>query len=76
MRFIRLRAQLSSVHTLTPLRWLASRDTGIDETRNSTYTNEASGNGKVIKVRVIFNDDACNPESLTSQPTVAVTIGG
>ena len=52
--------------------WLSSRDTEIDGAASSTYTLQASDNGKVIKVRVSFTDDAGNDESLTSAGTSAV----
>ena len=51
--------------------WLAD-DTEIHETTSSTYTVQSSDNGKVIKVRVTFTDDAGYDESLTSEATVAV----
>ena len=55
--------------------WLAD-DTEIDGTTSSTYTLQSSDNGKVIKVRVTFDDDAGNNESLTSEGTSAVVTGG
>ena len=55
--------------------WLAD-DTEIDGATGSTYTLQASDNGKVIKVRVTFTDDAGNEESLTSAATAAVVMGG
>ncbi len=55
--------------------WLAD-DTEIDGATSSTYTVQASDNGKVIKVRVTFTDDANNEESLTSAGTSAVVLGG
>ena len=51
--------------------WLAD-DTEIDEATSSTYTIQASDNGKVIKVQVTFTDDADNEETLTSAATGAV----
>ena len=45
--------------------WLAD-DTEISGATSSIYTVQASDNGKVIKVRVTFTDDAGNDESLTS----------
>ena len=56
--------------------WLSSRDTEINGATSSTYTVQASDNGKVIKVRVAFTDDAGNDESLTSAGTSAVVLGG
>ena len=55
--------------------WLAD-DTAIDGATSSTYTLQASDNGKVIKVRVTFTDDAGYGESLTSEGTSAVVLGG
>ncbi len=55
--------------------WLAD-NTQIDGATNSTYTLQASDNGKAIKVRVTFTDDAWNQESLTSAATEAVVMGG
>ena len=52
--------------------WLSSRDTEIDGATSSTYTFQPSDNGKLIKVRVTFTDDAGYDESLTSEATVAV----
>ena len=55
--------------------WLAD-DTEIDGATSSTYTPQASDNGKVIKVRVSFSDDQGNDESLPSEGTSAVVLGG
>ena len=55
--------------------WLAD-DTDISGATNSTYTVQSSDNGKVIKVRVTFTDDAGNDESLTSIGTAVVVMGG
>ena len=55
--------------------WLAD-DTDISGATSSTYTLQPSDNGKVIKVRVTFEDDAGNDESLTSIGTAAVVMGG
>ncbi len=55
--------------------WLAD-DTEIDGATSSTYTLQASDNGKVMKVRVRFSDDAGNFELLTSESTTAVVMGG
>ena len=51
--------------------WLAD-DSEIDGATSSTYTIQASDNGKVIKVQVTFTDDADNEETLTSVATDAV----
>ena len=55
--------------------WLAD-DTEIDGATGSTYTLQPSDNGKTIKVRVTFTDDAGNEETLTSAGTSAVVMGG
>ena len=52
--------------------WLSSRDTEIDGATSSTYTLQASDEGKIIKVRVSFTDDGGNDESLTSDATDVV----
>ena len=52
--------------------WLSSRDTEIQDATASTYTLVAADEGKTIKVRVSFTDDAANNETLTSDATVAV----
>ena len=49
--------------------WLAD-DTNIDGATNATYTVQSTDNGKVIKVRVSFTDDA------GSDGTSAVVVGG
>ncbi len=51
--------------------WLAS-DSDISGATNATYTLAAADEGKVIKVRVSFTDDAGNEETLTSAATGAV----
>ena len=51
--------------------WLAD-DADISGATSSTYTLTASEQGKTIKVRVTFTDDADNEESLTSVATTAV----
>ena len=51
--------------------WLAD-DADISGATNSTYTVAAADEGKVIKVRVSFTDDAGNQETLTSAATDAV----
>ena len=55
--------------------WLANdgnSDTDITSETESTYTLVADDEGKTIKVRVTFTDDAGNGESLTSAATVSV----
>ena len=51
--------------------WLAD-DSEIDGATSSTYTLQSSGNGKVIKVRISFTDNAGTRETLTSEGTPAV----
>ena len=46
--------------------WLSSRDTEIQGANASTYTLVSADEGKTIKVRVSFTDDANNQETLTS----------
>ena len=52
--------------------WLSSRDTEIQGATDRTYTLAATDEGKAIKVRVSFTDDANNQETLTSAATEAV----
>ena len=52
-------------------RWLAN-DTAVQGATNATYTLEADDEGKTIKVRVTFADDAGNETTLTSGATDAV----
>ena len=49
--------------------WLSSLDTEIGGATSSTYTLQASDEGKAIQVQVSFTDDAGNDESLTSEAT-------
>ena len=51
--------------------WLAN-DAEITGATGDTYTPVADDVGKAVKVRVIFNDDDDNEETLTSEPTAAV----
>ena len=51
--------------------WLAD-DSDISGATNATYTPVAADEGKVIKVRVSFTDDAGNEETLTSAATDAL----
>ena len=51
--------------------WLADAD--ITDATGSTYALVAADEGKTVKVRITFTDDAGNDESLTSAPTAAVT---
>ena len=51
--------------------WLAD-DIGIAGATNTTYTLMAADEGKAIKVRVSFDDDAGNEETLTSAGTDVV----
>ena len=52
--------------------WLAD-DADIAGATGATYTVQSSDNGKILKVRVSFIDDADNEESLTSAATAAVS---
>ena len=55
--------------------WVANdgtADTDITDATASTYTLVSADEGKTIKVRVSFTDDAANEESLTSAATGAV----
>ena len=52
--------------------WLAD-DADITDATGSTYTLVAADEGKTVKARITFTDDAGNDESLTSEPTAAVT---
>ena len=51
--------------------WLAD-DTDIDGATESTYALTTNEQGKTIKVKVTFADDAENEETLTSEATAAV----
>ena len=51
--------------------WLAD-DTDIADATSSTYTLADADEGKAIKVKVTFEDDAGNEETLTSAATAAV----
>ena len=51
--------------------WLAD-DVDIGNATGSSYMPVEADEGKVIKVRVSFSDDAGNPETLTSAATAAV----
>ena len=53
--------------------WLSSRDTDITGATDATHILAASDEGKTIKVRVSFTDDAGDGESLTSTATATVT---
>ena len=52
--------------------WLAD-DADIPGATGSTYTLAAGDEGKAIRVRVSFTDDAGNEETLTSEPTAVVS---
>ena len=56
--------------------WLSSRDMEISGATNHTYTLVNADEGKTIKVRVTFTDDAGYEETLTSEATDAVVLGG
>ena len=52
--------------------WLTSRDAEISGATSSTYTLVDSDEGKTVKVRLSFTDDAGNSEELTSAATDSV----
>ena len=52
-----------------------SSDTDIQDARGSTYTLVDADEGKAIKVKVSFTDDAGNEETLTSTATAEVAAG-
>ena len=55
--------------------WVASdgtSDTDIPDATDSTYTLAAADEGRTVKVKVSFTDDAGNGETLTSSATAAV----
>ena len=52
--------------------WLSGRDTEISGATNDSYALVSADEGKYIKVRVSFTDDAANAESLTSAATATV----
>ena len=57
-------------------RWVrndGNGDTDIPGATGGTYTLVEADEGRTIKVKVSFTDDASNPETLTSDPTGAVT---
>ena len=57
--------------------WIANDgtdDTDIQDATGSTYILSAADEGKTVKVRVSFTDDAGNPESVTSDAMV-VAVG-
>ena len=53
-----------------------STETDISGATSSTYTLVAEDEGKTIKVKVSFSDDAGNPETLTSAATARVAAAG
>ena len=58
-------------NTTFSYQWLAD-DTDIEGAISSTYALEENDEGKTIKVRVSFTDDAENEETLTSAATATV----
>ncbi len=56
-------------------RWLPD-DTEVPGTTSSSYTLTTSEQGKTVRVRGTFTDDAGNAESLTSAPTAAIAAAG
>ena len=61
-------------NTTFSYQWLSSRDTEIGGATSSTYTLLSADEGKTLKVRVTFTDDAGNEETLTSTATDAVSF--
>ena len=62
-------------NALYSYQWIANNgtsDTDITGATGSTYTLVAADEGKTVKVRVSFTDDADNEETLTSDATAAV----
>ena len=53
--------------------WLSSRDTEIEGATSSTYSLQTADEGKTIRVRVSFTDDAGIEETLTSAATATVS---
>ena len=53
-----------------------STEADISGATSSTYTLVAADEGKTIKVKVSFTDDASNAETLTSMATAAVAAAG
>ena len=62
-----------TTNTTFSYQWLSNRDTEIGGATSSTYTLVSADEGKTLKVRVTFTDDAGNEETLTSTATDAVT---
>ena len=63
------------VNAIYTYQWVANdgtTDTDITGGTDSTYTLVAADEGKIIKVRVTFTDDAGNGETLTSAVTAEV----
>ncbi len=62
-------------HATFTYQWITNDgtdDTDIQDATDATYTLADADEGKAIKVRVSFTDDADNEETLTSTATVAV----
>ena len=55
--------------------WLSGEDTEITGATSATYTPVSTDEGKTIKVRVKFTDDALYQEALTSSATAEVAAG-
>ena len=62
----------SPTYTYQWIRVDGSTETDISGATSSTYTLVAADEGKTIKVKVNFTDDASNAETLTSAATAAV----
>ena len=55
--------------------WVSSRDAEIQDATGANYTLVVADEGKTIKMKVSFTDDAGNEETLTSTATAAVVAG-
>ena len=62
----------SPSYTYQWIRVDSGTDADISGATSSTYTLVAADEGKTIKVKVSFTDDASNPETLTSAATATV----
>ena len=55
--------------------WLSGTDTEIQGATGKTYIPASADEGKTVKVRVNFTDDALNQEVLTSAATTEIAAG-
>ena len=65
----------SPTYTYQWVRVDGATESDISGATSSTYTLVAADEGKTIKVKVSFTDDASYAETLTSAATVTVTVG-